>query len=360
MIMLFSIVVTTVLNISIQIVSDRFFDNEIDDLIIKMINEDKKIDRAEVEKMDDIELVGSMIINLISIGFCGILLWIFIRKKTKYIKELSDALIYIGEGNLDYRVPLREDNELTELANSINELSIAFKDRIDKEKEQSVKERDFIMGISHDIRTPLTTIMGYLHIIKDEQYQTTMEKNQYMDTVIEKVDELKGLTDILLDDSNDTFKFYPQSLMNFDEFFKKTVHRIKEKLDDRFEVIITNEIKSPVNIYVSSLERVIENITSNISKYADDNCEVKIRISKKNNYIELEVLNGSMENYSDICDSFTERFFRADDSRALNNGYGLGLSICKNIMEANNGYLRIEAIDKFVIVKLGFEYEDIK
>ena len=358
-IIILSIIVTIILNLTIQYVSDRYYDNEIDDYILKMINENRTIDRAVIEQMDDVEFTRSMMINLLSIGICGLLFWLFIKKKTKYIKELSDSLIYIGEGNLDYRVPLRENNELTDLANSINELSIAFKDRIEKEKEQSVKERNFIVGISHDIRTPLTTIMGYLHIIKDEQYQTIDEKNQYMDTTIEKVYQLKGLTDILLDDSTDIRKFYPIDLIDSIDFCKKTIGRITTELDSQYNVVQTNGMDSSIDVFVSCLDRVIENIISNIQKYADPAVPIELNLKKMNNHIELSIVNGCFEDYSDVVDRFTDRFYRADDSRELTKGHGLGLSICKNIMESNNGYFKVEAYEKKLIVRLGFLFEQI-
>ena len=349
-----SIIITIILNLSIQFVSDRFYDDELDDYILKMVKQQKPIDRAVIEEMDDIEFKRSMTINLLSIGICGILFWFFIKRKTRYIKELSDSLIYIGEGNLDHMVPLRENNELTDLAQSINELSVAFKDRMEKEKELSIKERDFIVGISHDIRTPLTTIMGYLHIIKDEQYQTVDEKNQYMETIIDKVYQLKGMTDLFLDESNETKQYYSIDLMDSLAFSNKTVQRLDTELESKFEIISSNTIESSLNIFVSSLERVIENMISNILKYANPLVPVEINLRRINDQIELSIKNGSFEDYSDVVDRFTDRFYRADNSRELTEGHGLGLSICKSLMASSNGDIKIEAIDKSIIVTLIF------
>ncbi len=353
LIILLSLVVTVILNLSIQYISDRFFDDEVDDYIMRVIEKGEPIDRRVIEQMDDLEFNRSMIINLISICICGLLLWVFIKKKTKYIKELSDSLIYIGEGNLDYEVPLREHNELTELAGSINELSVAFKTMIEKEKAQSEKEKDFIVGISHDIRSPLTSIIGYLHVIKDHQYQTDDERENYMNIILNKVYDLKELTDALLDDARELYVNNEKKHYNQELFTIATINRITDALKSEFEVNVHWEVDEFIPFEFSSLDRVIDNLISNIQKYALVDESIELIVNRNDLYLELSISNSSHELLGEQVKRFTDRFYRADSSRTLTQGHGLGLSICKSIMEENDGYINVSHDATQIKITLG-------
>lgn len=139
-----------------------------------------------------------LIAYLIGISAFITLFFILTRKKMKYIEELAGGLLEISRGNLEFRVPLKSRDELGSLASNINYMAKEFQNTIEKEREIERAKNELITNVSHNLRTPLTSIMGCLRLIKDKKYDEE-ELAYYIDIACGKSEKLKVLIDDLFE-----------------------------------------------------------------------------------------------------------------------------------------------------------------
>lgn len=262
-----------------------------------------------------------------------------IRAKIKEIlKSDTNSLLTISSG----------DKEIKELANDLNkELKILRKERIQYENgNQELKEN--ITNISHDIRTPLTAIIGYIDLIKDENEKA--KQKEYIKIIENKTNELKNLTDELFDFSktidmgnkvkkevcciNDIIE---ESLVSFYNIFKERkiipqVEICKEKIYKKLDKV--------------SIIRVFENILSNVSKYSDGDLKITLdkngKITFKNKAITLD---------ETTVKKIFNRYFTVENAR---KSTGIGLSIAKQLVELNNGTISAKYINNDLIIEIEF------
>jgi len=295
---------------------------------------------------------GMLVYALIGSLICFLL---FIWGRISYISKIKTSVAIIAEGDLTHRAPLKYRNELRDLAEDINFMTSEL------EKEDQ-KRSEFMTNISHDIRTPLTTILGYIEMIKKEKYDSKEEMNKYINII-----ERKGL--FLTTMMEDFFQYSKLTskdiVLNYENLeFNELARQLFEDEESGFEerslkleLELSNE---PVYIYGDSdlLARAVNNLLSNSLKYSKPNTVVKIKISKEKlnnvNYGIFSLSNVPKEPISEAeVDSFFERLYKKDQSRS-EEGSGLGLSIVKDIIKLHGGTIKgykekEELIFKFII-----------
>ena len=121
------------------------------------------------------------------------------RRKVKYIKEIANGILEISKGNLDFQIAKKGQDELSLLADNINIMSEQLKTQIEEERKAETTKYELITNVSHDLKTPLTSIMGYLGLLKDEKYETHAQMKEYLDIVYGKSEKLKNLIEDLLE-----------------------------------------------------------------------------------------------------------------------------------------------------------------
>jgi signal transduction histidine kinase len=274
------------------------------------------------------------------IGFV-ILFIVLIWSRVSYISKIRGAVQIIAEGNLSHRVPLKYKNELKELAENINHMASNL------EKEDK-KRNEFLTNISHDLRTPLTTILGYINMIKKERYDSIDELAKYVNIMDRKGNLLKAMLDDFFEysklSSNDICLNLEKLELN--ELSRQLLDdeetRFKENTLD-LSVVFSAE---PVWIYGDSalLVRAFNNLLSNAFKYSQKNSQVQIKISKEKvnniNCATLSISNLPKDIISEEeVNSFFERLYKKDQSRQ-SEGSGLGLSIVKDIVKLHGGFIK--------------------
>lgn len=281
---------------------------------------------------------GMIVYALIGSLICFFLL---IWGRISYISKIKASVAIIAEGDLAHRAPLKYRNELRDLAEDINFMASEL------EKEDQ-KRSEFLTNISHDIRTPLTTILGYIDMIKKEKYDSKEEMNKYINiierkglflkTIMEDFFQYSKLTskDIVLNYENLELNELARQLFEDEEsgFWERSL---------KLELELSNE---PVYIYGDSelLARSVNNLLSNSLKYSKPNTIVRIKISKEKlnnvNYGVFSFSNVPKEPISEAeIDSFFERLYKKDQSRS-NEGSGLGLSIVTDIAKLHGGTIK--------------------
>ncbi|MBW9144371.1 HAMP domain-containing histidine kinase [Clostridium sp. CM028] len=294
----------------------------------------------------------SMMMLWALIGFV-IIFFILVWGRVSYISKMKFSVQIIAKGNLSHRVPIHYNNELRELAEGINFMASEL------EKEDR-KRSEFLTNISHDLRTPLTTILGYIDILKKDKYNSKEELSKYISIIERKGVYLRTMLEDFFQYSKLTSK---DIILNFENLELNELGR--QIFEDEASGFDENSLKLEVElskepVYINGdpdlIGRAVNNIISNALKYSKINTVVKIKIFKEElnsiSYGVFCVSNVPRETVSEAeVDSFFERLYKKDKSRH-EEGSGLGLSIVKDIVKLHEGIIKGFKEKEEVVFKL--------
>ena len=283
----------------------------------------------------------------------------------EYIRKLRRSIQQVTSGNYGVQCEVEYDDELGSLAANINVLS---KTLLAKEKEsEKLKEKEraaldiernaerqnneLITNVAHDLRTPLTTIVGYLELIKDDTALSKEDVHKYSGIAYEKSIRLQEMMD-------DLFEF--TKLDNADIKLNKSMINLSGlimQMTDEFypsfkDCNITPIVDLPEeNIYVQGdgqlLARVFDNLISNALKYGYHNTDLKIEVSGDEKYATVKVINHGDTIAPEDIPLLFNKFYRTDSSRnSKTGGTGLGLAITKNIVDLHHGDISVTSDDQ--------------
>ena len=294
----------------------------------------------------------SILIGLIFKEF-GILLdivfWIWcyykIMKEVDKFKQIHDATekIYKGDTNIKLDESLYT-GVLKELAIYINDIAGGFSNAIKESLKSERLKTELITNVSHDIKTPLTSIINYVDLLKQENIQNEKAK-EYIEVLDNKSQRLKKLIEDLVEASkasSGNIKINKE-VLNVKELLNQVTGEFEDKFNSRGLNIISKLPEKTVYIKADSryLYRVLENIYSNVAKYAEENTRVYIDcILEEENTVAIYVKNISKDELNISADELMQRFVRGDKSRNT-EGSGLGLSIAKSLTELQDGTFNI-------------------
>lgn len=294
----------------------------------------------------------SILIGLIFKEF-GILLdivfWIWcyykIMKEVDKFKQIHDATekIYKGDTNIKLDESLYT-GVLKELAIYINDIAGGFSNAIKESLKSERLKTELITNVSHDIKTPLTSIINYVDLLKQENIQNEKAK-EYIEVLDNKSQRLKKLIEDLVEASkasSGNIKINKE-VLNVKELLNQVTGEFEDKFNSRGLNIISKLPEETVYIKADSryLYRVLENTYSNVAKYAEENTRVYIDcILEEENTVVIYVKNISKDELNISADELMQRFVRGDKSRNT-EGSGLGLSIAKSLTELQDGTFNI-------------------
>lgn len=246
----------------------------------------------------------------------------------------------IADGQVDYQIPLNglKGGQL-EAAVSINKIG----DGLDRAVEESVKNErlktDLITNVSHDIKTPLTSIINYVELLKREDFEDPKIRN-YLQVLEEKAYRLKTLTEDVVEASKVSSGNISLEMMNLNlvELVNQTCAEFEEKFEARNLKMIMNLPAEPATIYADGrrMWRVLANVFNNAAKYAMEGSRVYVDLVQTGEEVRLTIKNVSEQPLNISADELTERFIRGDVSRST-EGSGLGLSIAQNLTKLQGG-----------------------
>lgn len=293
-------------------------------------------------------IIVSGLIFLATASGIGILLllvfwtWIYILilKYIEKVDKINKALKEIYEGNPNVHLEKEElTGVLKQMAEYINDIAGGFTNAIEQSLKSERLKTELITNVSHDIKTPLTSIINYVDLLKQENIEDEKIK-QYIDILNQKSLRLKKLIEDLVEASKVSSGNVKLNIEVID--LKELLAQTLGEFEDRFETkklkIDLEMPKEEVKIKADNryMYRVIENLFSNITKYSIDNSRVYISLTKQNDRIKLEIKNISKDKLNITPDELMQRFVRGDKSR-YTEGSGLGLSIAKSLTEMQGG-----------------------
>lgn len=295
-----------------------------------------------------IKVLGIIIASLISIG--GILEFFFLTNLEKGIfkpiKLLKDGVEELGKGNYDVKVKYDRSNEMGILIDSFNEMVRKLKEGEELKLQYEENRKSLIANISHDLKTPITSIQGYIETMADRTDIPQETINKYHQIIYSNATYMNKLIDDLflfskLDMQKLELKF---EHTNIRAFMEDLMEEFKFELEDRqikFEYKDAMETSPTVKIDGKRIQQIFSNIIGNAVKYgAEDNIMINVKLFEKDEFIYIDIKDNGPGIPEEKLPYIFDRFYRIDYARTKNlMSTGLGLAIAKELVEAHGGII---------------------
>lgn len=296
----------------------------------------------------DILIVLSLEVIILILLFCR-LISVLRKKVFSPIKNLQKAADRINKGDYNFEIT-HTKGEVGKFAGAFELMRDEINENSKIQKKMDESRKNLIAAISHDIRTPVATISAYVEAINSGVANNEEKLKKYLDIIYKKCGEIKKLTEDLFTHSQiDAEKLsINKEEIYFGDFIKSLLEPViieaKNKgIDFSIETTVPNAI---VNIDVRRMGQVFLNIIQNSIKYRKEKSAIKIYFFEKENEVEIEIKDNGIGIKPEDMPYIFDKFYRGEKSRnKAYGGAGLGLSICKSIVEAHGGEIWIESID---------------
>jgi signal transduction histidine kinase len=279
-----------------------------------------------------------LVFTALSVG-----LWIYRSIEVPLVK-LKKATKNIKEGNLDFVLEVEGNDEFSQLCQDFEEMRKRLKESTEEKILMDKENKELISNISHDLKTPITAVKGYVEGIMDGVADTPEKMDRYVRTIYNKTNEMDHLINELTFYSKiDTNRIpYTFSKLNVEDYFSDCAEELGLEMETRgIELVYANYVEKGVQVIADGeqIRRVIHNIVSNAIKYMEKpRGIIQLRVKDVGDFIQVEIEdNGKGIAAKDLPYIF-DRFYRTDVSRnSSKGGSGIGLSIVKKIMEDHGG-----------------------
>lgn len=285
-----------------------------------------------------------MLISVPILLFCIVLITMIIRSTARSVTILENAAERVTRGELDKPIEVKGSNEIISLTKSLNELRLAVKENRDKQAR-------FIMGISHDLKTPLALIKGYVEALYDEIPASPEERKQYAEIILRKADDLEALINDLIDfikvDTGEWRTTWQD--VNLKEFMEKAGKRTEDAtiiFKRNYSVDVDLPDDAVVKMDEKLMTRCFENLISNAIRYSKDNDTVSLKAFQTSedgkNCYKIQIADNGIGIEKEELNNIFDLFYRGTASRR-EKGSGLGLAIVKSIINSHNWDIGVES-----------------
>lgn len=334
-----NLIVATVISIIIYFILALFFENSLSDLVARL----------------NYDLYSWIVYNrdIVVYVYIGIVLAViiykFISKYVNSINEVYNSLdLILKENNETIKLP-SEVNEFTEKLNDIKNDYITSKNNA-KEAEQ--KKNDLIMYMAHDLKTPLTSIIGYLTLLNDEKNISKELQEKYLKIALDKSLRVEELTNQFFDITR-----YNLHSMPINKTELNITYLLKQLIDECYPMLEKNNLKCVLNApdkvnYLGDgdkLARAFGNLLKNAISYSYKNTVIEINVTEELDKLYITFRNKGVKIPDYKLEKIFEKFYRGDESRTSSTGgAGLGLAITKEIIELHSGKISVKNDDEYI------------
>lgn len=311
---------------------------------------------------ENIGLTGNMLIDMILlIGFSAILFTAYFvlisHNMVHYLREIQAGIERIKEGDFDTNIRVVNEDELSKMANSINEMRYTIKELMEKERVVEKTKNDLITNVAHDLRTPLTSIIGYLELLQNEESFEMETRKKYLNIVYEKAKRLQNLVVDLFDYTRyakDGVTIRKRNL-EWNRFVEQVLEEFYPNFQSanlEYEAILWNQ-----EIYLMAdgelLARAFGNLIANAIQYGVDGKLVIVKTARIGNEAMLSITNFGQVIPKQELSKIFEKFYRVEASRSMaTGGTGLGLAITKNIISLHQGTISVSSNENGTTFKM--------
>ena len=296
-------------------------------------------------------IMDTLISVIVILLICVVIVRRYVYKEiVRPISELNVAMKKIAEGNLDYRMENKYGSEMGEVFNNYEEMRLKLKESTTEMMENEEHNRELVSNISHDLKTPITSIKGYVEGIMDGVADTPEKMDRYIKTIYNKANDMDRLINELtiyskIDNNRILYNF---QRINVSDYFGDCVDEVGLDLESKnIKLNFDNLIPDDTMVIADpeQMKRVINNIIGNSIKYMDKDLTkeqgmIEIRLLDDIDSIRIEIEDNGRGIAARDLGRIFERFYRTDASRnSSRGGSGIGLSIVKKIIEDHGGYI---------------------
>jgi len=305
-------------------------------------------DNAFLEMLTSFDVVVIIIYVVFGIGIFAVTFLLLQEKSMRYIGRISDAMQRISEGDLNITVDLEGDDEFSVMAASLNKMVEDLRDLMDKEREAERTKNELITNIAHDLRTPLTSIIGYLELLSKDGIIDQELQKKYIGIAYVKTKRLEKLIE-------DLFGFtklnYGKISMNVSkvDVIKLLSQLLEEFYPSFMDKNLSYELQSNVPAQIVSadanlLARLFDNLINNAIKYGADGKRILVKVHGSEELVSIQVVNYGYVIPEEELPLIFNKFYRVEQSRSTNTGgTGLGLAISKSIVDMHGGTIHVSS-----------------
>ncbi len=312
------------------------------------------MNRIPMESRNDSGLGSGFMFVLVLVAIVlGVILFItyflvLTKKFVIYLEEIERGITELSTGNFNSRIKIKNEDEFALIASKLNKMADDIKSLIENDRKNENTKNELITSVAHDLRTPLTSVIGYLELVSVKSKLDTEVKQRYIEIAYHKSKHLEKLIEDLFAYTKFTFGEVTPELSHIDmvKFMNQLVDEfypsfVEFGLDYDF---ITDEQRAVVYGDGNLLARAFGNLISNAIKYGKDGKRVEIKLHKESDRVVVSVINYGKLIPEEDLDRIFERFYRVENSRSNETGgTGLGLAIAKSIIDMHDGTIAVKS-----------------
>ncbi|CUX67711.1 MULTISPECIES: sensor histidine kinase [Clostridia] len=303
-------------------------------------------DNVFVEMLTSFDVVVILIYVVFGIGIFTVTFLLLQEKSMRYISRISDAMQSISQGDLNITVDIEGDDEFSVMAASLNKMVEDLRGLMDKEREAERTKNELITNIAHDLRTPLTSIIGYLELLSGETKLDPEVQKKYIGIAYVKTKRLEKLIEDLFGFTKLNYGKISMHVAKVDVV--KLLSQLLEEFYPSFvDKNLSYELQSNVPAQMISadgnlLARLFDNLINNAIKYGADGKRILVKVHGSEELVTIQVINYGYVIPEEELPLIFNKFYRVEQSRSTNTGgTGLGLAIAKNIVDMHGGIIHV-------------------
>lgn len=293
-------------------------------------------------------------IVMVLLGFIdvGVLWWRLLRRYHLYqLDHIIGELHYIAQGHLEHRIPFRVNGNQQHVITSVNALVDTITQAMQEERASEKSKDELITNVSHDLRTPLTSIIGYLGLIEDHQYQSEEDIVKYSHIAYDKAKQMKDLVEDLFEYTKVQQHGAPVNLMTVDlgQLLEQVGASFELEADKKGMAINVSCEPTPLSITADpeKLGRLFSNLVANALKYGHGASYIHLTAKQLGEKVVITVADDGEKIPAESVKHLFERFYRVESSRnKATGGTGLGLAIVQSIVELHHGSVTARSDDQ--------------
>lgn len=298
-----------------------------------------------VRQSDVVVILVYVLIGILAFSITFLLLQ---EKSAAYIGRISDAVERISEGDLNTQVEVVGDDEFSSMASNLNKMVEDIRRLMDKERESERTKNELITNVAHDLRTPLTSIIGYLELLSGQVVLPPDMQKKYIDIAYSKAKRLEKLIEDLFGFTKMNYGKLAMHVSKVD-IVKLLGQLLEESYPNFANKGLSYELQSnvPAKIITADgnlLARLFDNLINNAIKYGAEGKRVTVKVTAEADTVQVSVANYGYVIPAEELPLIFDKFYRVEQSRSTHTGgTGLGLAIVKNIVDMHGGTITVKS-----------------